>query len=115
MKRESGFSLLEVIVALALLGIIGVLFLGSAVNSANARVQNDERATAKILAESVLDSVKKMPYGPTYTVAVPEEYAGYANDITVENFANSKIQKLTVSITRGGREILALESYKVER
>ena len=72
MKSQKGMALLEVIVALALLGIIGVLFMQGAVNSAHARVQVDERASAKILAESVIESEKKMDYNSTYNVTVHE-------------------------------------------
>jgi type II secretory pathway pseudopilin PulG len=115
MRREKGTALLEVIVSLALLGIISVLFLGSASNSANARVQADERASAKILAESIIDSVKKMDYSSEYAVAVPDEYPGYAADITAECLESADIQKLTVVILRGEREILTLENYKVNR
>lgn len=115
MKQEKGISLLEVIVALALLGIIGVLFLSGTVNSASARYIADEHASAKMLAESILDATKKMAYASSYNVTVPDEYTGYTANLTVENFANSNIQKLTVAIGHNHREILTLENYKVNR
>ncbi len=115
MKQEKGTSLLEVIIAVALLGIIGVLFLGSAANSANARVAADERASAKILAESIIDSVKKMPYSSSYEVTIPDEYAGYTADLTADYLESNDIQKLTVVITHLNREVLTLENYKVNR
>ncbi len=117
MKTEKGSSLLEVIVALALLGIISVLFLGSAANSANARVTADERTSAKILAESIIDSVKKLPYSANYTVTIPADYPGYTANITAANaYADSTdIQKLTVVITHRERNVLTLENYKVNR
>lgn len=115
MKSQKGMALLEVIVALALLGIIGVLFMQGAVNSAHARVQVDERASAKILAESVIESVKKMDYNSTYNVTVPAEYPGYTANLTAEYMGSNDIQKLTVVITHLGREVLTLENYKVNR
>lgn len=115
MKSEKGTALLEVIVSLALLGIISVLFLGSANNSAHARVQADERASAKILAESVIDSVKKMDYSSEYLVALPDGYPGFTAEVTAECLESPDIQKLTVVILHGGRELLTLENYKVNR
>jgi prepilin-type N-terminal cleavage/methylation domain-containing protein len=115
MKQEKGMTLLEVIVSLALLGIISVMFLSGAQNSSKARFQADERASAKILAESVIDSVKKMDYASSYNVTIPSEYTGYTADLTAECLDSSDIQKLTVVITHGSRQVLTLENYKVDR
>jgi prepilin-type N-terminal cleavage/methylation domain-containing protein len=114
-KREKGTTLLEVMVSLALLGIIGVLFLEGVMNSANARVLADEHASAKILAESIIDTVKKMDYSPSYTVTIPQDYAGYTADLTVAYLDSPDIQQLTLVISHGNRELLTLENYKVNR
>ena len=115
MKLEKGSSLIEVLIALALLGIIGVLFLGGVANSSTARVTADERASSKILAESLIDSVKKMDYDSTYDITIPDEFSTYSANLTVESLGNDNIQKLTVVITHLGREVLTLENYKVNR
>jgi type II secretory pathway pseudopilin PulG len=115
MKRENGSTLLEILVALALLGIINVLFLGSVGNSSNARVMADERASAKILAENLMDDIKKQVYEPSYSLAIPEEFEGYSANLTVSGMANGSIQKLTIVIEHMNRDVLTLESYKVER
>jgi len=115
MKSEKGTSLLEVLIALALLGIIGVLFMNTAMDSAHARVQVDERTSARILAETVIDSVKKMDFSASYTVTVPDDYPRYTADLEVVYLDGNALQKITVSIGRDGREILTLENYKVNR
>lgn len=115
MKAEKGTALLEVMISLALLGTISILFLGSAMNSANARVQADELASAKILAESILDSVKKMDYSSSYDITIPDEYEGYTAECTADYLDSNDIQKLTVTVLHHGREILTLENYKVNR
>lgn len=115
MRFEKGSSLIEVIVALALLGIIVVLFLGGVTNSSTARVTADERVSAKMLAETLIDTVKKQPYLSSYNVTIPNEYPGYSADLTVANFANDNIQKLTIVIGHLDRAVLTLESYKVNR
>jgi Tfp pilus assembly protein PilV len=115
LRQEKGTALLEVLVSLALMGIIGVLFLSGAQNSAKARLQADQRASAKILAESIIDSVKKLPYSASYEVTVPPEYPGYTATLTADYLASSDIQKLTVVVSHGSRTLFTLENYKVDR
>ncbi|OGO00659.1 MAG: hypothetical protein A2Y58_05195 [Chloroflexi bacterium RBG_13_51_52] len=115
MKHEKGSTLLEVLVALALLGIVSVLFLGSVANSSTARVIADERVSAKILAESLIDNIKKQGYESSYDVSIPPEYIGYSANLTVESLANGNIQKLTIVIEHFNRDVLTLESFKVDR
>jgi prepilin-type N-terminal cleavage/methylation domain-containing protein len=120
MKKQKGMSLLEVLVSLALLGIISVLFLSSAANSANARSQADERTSAKTLAESVIEAVKKADYSANYTAAVdeamaPEEYHNYSVDLTAAFMDSPDIQKITVDVYHSGRKVLTLENMKANR
>jgi prepilin-type N-terminal cleavage/methylation domain-containing protein len=114
-KNEKGSTLLEVLVALALLGIVSVLFLSSVANSSTARVNADTRVSAKILAESLIDDIKKQVYEPSYTITIPPEFEGYSANLTVQSMANGNIQKLIITIGHLNREVLTLESYKVER
>jgi|WetSurMetagenome_2_1015567.scaffolds.fasta_scaffold21674_2 prepilin-type N-terminal cleavage/methylation domain-containing protein len=120
MKTQKGNSLLEVLISLALLGIISVLFLSSAANSANARFQADERASAKTLAESVIETVKKADYSSSYTATVPDEYQGYTVELTAAYLENEgipipNIQKITVDVYHGDRKVLTLENLKANR
>ena len=116
MKRnEKGSTLIEVLVALALLGIISVLFLTGLANSSTARVTADTRVSAKILAETLIDDIKKQSYESSYDITIPEEYDGYTANLTVQAMANGNIQKLIITIEHLDREVLTLESFKVER
>lgn len=116
MKNEIGTSLLETIVALALLGIIAVAFLSALATSSNARSIADEHASARILAESQLEDIKKQTYAFSYDpVSIPAEYPGYSAAIDIDNLRNGNIQKITVTIMHHDRDIETLESYKVNR
>ena len=115
MKYEKGSSFLEVLVALALLGIISVLFLGSVSNSSSARVNADTHVSSKILAESLMDDIKKQNYAPSYNFTIPPEFPDYTANLTVESIGNGNIQKLSIIIDHFNREVFTLESFKVER
>jgi prepilin-type N-terminal cleavage/methylation domain-containing protein len=115
MKCEKGSTLLEVLVALALLGIISVLFLSGVANSSTARVAADERVSAKILAESLMDNIKKQGYESSYNIAIPSEFAGYTANLTVESMANGHIQRLSITTRHLNHDVLTLESFKVDR
>jgi prepilin-type N-terminal cleavage/methylation domain-containing protein len=62
MEKEKGFSLLEVIIAIALIGIVAVAFLGALATGSKAIFIADERATAESLARSQMEYVKNQDY-----------------------------------------------------
>ena len=115
MRNEKGSTLLEVLVALALLGIISVLFLSGVVNSSTARVTADERVSAKILAESLIDDLKKQEFESSYNITIPSEFPDYSANLTVESLANGYIQRITIVVEHLDEDILTLETYKVDR
>jgi Tfp pilus assembly protein PilV len=116
MKSQRGASLLETLVALVLLGIIGAAFLSALATTANARSIADEKATARILAESQTENLTKQPYKFSYdSIPIPDEYAGYTADVVVDPMRNGNIQKITVTVRHHNRDVITLESYKVNR
>ena len=89
--------------------------MGGVANSSTARVAADERVSAKILAESLMDNIKKQGYESSYNIAIPSEFAGYTANLTVESMANGHIQKLSITIRHLNHNALTLESFKVDR
>ncbi|OGO24927.1 MAG: hypothetical protein A2144_04465 [Chloroflexi bacterium RBG_16_50_9] len=116
MKNQNGSSFIEAAVALALLGIIGVTFLGAMATSSTTRTIADEHATSRILAESQMEEVKKQTYAFSYNpITVPPEFDGYYAIIDVDNMRNGNIQKISITIRHHNKEITTLESYKVNQ
>ena len=116
MKRETGSTLIEAIVALALLGIIGAVFLGALATSSSTRALADEHASARILAESQMENIRRQDYSFSYDPPlIPAEYTSYSTRIDVENLRNGNIQKITITARHHDRDITALESYKTNR
>jgi prepilin-type N-terminal cleavage/methylation domain-containing protein len=112
-KGQKGMTLLETMLALAIMGIISASFLTGLATTSTARVTNDERSSGKILAESIMETIKKEPYTPSYDVPVPPAFAGYGASIDIVE--NNNLQDITITIIHRNRAILTLESYKVNR
>jgi len=62
--RSRGFSMLEVVIAIGLLGIIAVAVLSALSTASMALIMADQRATAESLARSQMEYVKQQDYIP---------------------------------------------------
>ena len=122
--NSRGLGLIEVMVALALLGIIAVAFLGGLATASKAIFIADERATAESLARSQMEYVKNQDY-IDYSVPGHKVYelittpAGYEIEpVTVEQLQNG-LQKITVKVYHNKPDkpepVIILVNYKVNR
>lgn len=122
-RGESGIMMVETIVAIAVLGIVAVVFLSGLATTSKAAIVADEQATAENLARSQMEYAKNLTYvyeASAYTPAplpAGDGYVGYSVTISAEplNAPDDGIQRLTVVVQRSGRELHRLEGYKVDR
>ena len=131
-KNEKGISLIEVLIALAILGLVAAAFLSGLATASMSLFIADERATAESLARSQMEYVKSIDYvdeATSYPAApIPQEHidAGYSATITALPLhdPDKGIQKITVVVKHDGKEIftfirdgekITLEGYKVNR
>jgi len=125
MKGEKGFSLIEVTMAIAVLGIVAVAYLGALATGSKAIMIADERATAESLARTQIEYVRSQEYDAApweYTVTsstrnpidpptwwdpgndnpplLSGDYNGYTASIAVEplHILDDGIQIITVTI-----------------
>lgn len=121
MKSEKGISLIEELVALAIIGLIAVLFLSSMDTTYRGATTTKQIDTARVLAQGQMEYVKKLDYSSS-GVYTPQtisstDYPGYSATIAATPAAqrDSLIQTITVNITRNGKTVATLQDCKVKR
>ncbi len=122
-SSESGVTLIETVVALAILGTIAVTFLSGLATTSRAAFTADEQATAESLAQSQMEWAKNANYSYEATAYSPapipsdKDYLNYTAAITAEPLYNPDdgIQRITITVKRSNKEVIKLEGYKVDR
>jgi len=121
--RESGVTLIETVVALAILSAIAVAFLSGLATTSRAVFIADERTTAESLARSQMEWAKSVDYvydAAEYSPApIPsgKDYINYSATIAAEPLRTpgDGIQKITVTVKRSDKGVIELEGYKADR
>jgi prepilin-type N-terminal cleavage/methylation domain-containing protein len=137
--RSRGFTLVEVLVAIALMATIAVAVLGALSTASLALITADKQATADSLARSQMEYVKNQDYNSTQPggEAIYEEIApipdGYSIcsvnrdgeivsgviGIPCENGTavnqDNGLQRIELVIENSGKVVNTLEGYKVDR
>ncbi len=117
LKDQRAFSLIELVIAIGILGLVATAFLAALSTSSKALFTADQRETAKNLAESQLEYVKDLDYATTYSPApIPAQYPNYLASISTVNITSrdSDIQKINVTIRHQGRDVITLSGFKVK-
>jgi prepilin-type N-terminal cleavage/methylation domain-containing protein len=123
MKNQEGFTLVEVLISLALLGIVAAGILGALGTSSKATLTNDVQTTAQNLAEGQMEYVRNQPYSagdsPEYALVsnVPTGYSIGCTVIRLDPEGDGSddddgLQKIVVAVNFGGVTAATLEAYK---
>jgi prepilin-type N-terminal cleavage/methylation domain-containing protein len=134
LRKENGFTLIEILVALTIIGIVAVGFLSAMTTSSRAAIKADQMDTARTLAQSVMEYIKEQKYASSYVLPSAMfgsdsneflDYPGYtAGAIYTDAWRivpatpserDSLIQTITVTIYFGGKSVATLEDCKTKR
>lgn len=121
LKAEQGFNLIEVLIGLAILALVGGVFLIATSTASRAVIVGQEQVSAEGLAKSQMESIKQEPYSEdqlyTKLAQIP---AGYDIQIAVERLdprvdmtgTDQGLQKIIITVTHLGQTAFTLEGYK---
>lgn len=132
-QGQAGISLIESLVAVAILGAIGVVFMTSLGTAYKSVGILDEQQQAETLIRSQLEDIKNSPYqdsgvypvtvdlppqySMTITVTPPTKIGTLDNNTPLEEllgYSVTTIQEITVSVSHGGKPVLAVACYKLK-
>ncbi|MBN2074452.1 MAG: type II secretion system protein [Dehalococcoidales bacterium] len=119
-NSQSGMTLIESIVAIAILSAISVVFLGGLVVSSKGTLESDEQATAESVARCQMEWVQGSTYVDNATQYIPmnldnfNDYVGYSANISAEplHSPDDGIQKVTITVFHNGNWVMSIEGYK---
>ncbi len=128
-NSQKGFLLIEILVGLALMGIIAAGFINGLSTTFTGVTVSQERVTAESLAKSQIEYIKIQDYIPVAEydpvtkcyelIDIPADLvaAGYTVEITsLEPHPISdviELQSITVAVKRNGEGKMSIEVYRV--
>jgi len=134
---QKGVTLIETLVALALLGIFGVAFLSAISTSAITMASTQRNVDVEGLARAQMEYTKNCNYDPhdygppeippdyttldelvpgnPYAIVIPTGYSINVTATALDLSSDTGIQKITVTVSKDGGALLVMEGYKVNR
>ncbi len=121
-RGQLGFTLIETLLAMFILGFLGVTLLTGLWSLSRVNIVGKEQTTAESLARSEMEFIKTQPYqsAPVAAYGTPSSLpipAGWTMSTSVASVHTSDdgIQAVTVYVSHNGRGILSVTDYKVNR
>ncbi len=121
MKSQRGFSLIETIVALALVGTVCVALITGLGVASKTMSGADAQETAKDLAIAQMEYVQNQTYDnndnpPVYQVLpnIATQFPGFSVATPMAERLDDSIQKITIEVNQGGKTVYTLTGEKVK-
>ena len=119
---QSGMTLIETLVALAILGLVAATFLYGLATASKATIIANEQTIAESLVRSEIEYVKNCDYqylASEYPIApaltLPEGWVVPPPVVELVHATDDGIQKVTVTAEYNGETIFSVVVYKVDR
>lgn len=110
---QPGAVLIEVVLSVAILGMVGIGFLTALSTGIITTARVDERTTAINLARSQLEDVKLQSYIEPTAYATITPPAGYTIKLKDTTLNTNVLQEIVVNVASNGEKIVELGGYKV--
>jgi prepilin-type N-terminal cleavage/methylation domain-containing protein len=120
MKNQRGFSLLDVLVSLAIFSILSGGFLSALIDSTGAVISVDQKDSGRALAQSQMEYIKEQDFANSYSAnsSILSEFPGYEIDsiiVATPTERDALIQEITINVTQNGEPVTSLQDFKVKR
>jgi type II secretory pathway pseudopilin PulG len=118
LNNQKGISLVEAMVALAILGTSVVAFIIALSTGSLTITEQNKETTAQSLAQTQMEYTKDYPYAvgaATYPVLPPPATYNVTVGVTAVPSTDTNIQKITVTVFKEGNNVLTITDYKVNR
>lgn len=125
--RQEGFTLIEVLISIALIATIGCAVLGALMTATRVTISNNERTMAESLAQAQMEDIMRSTYDdvfnpPQYSaISFPDPNYGIAItaarldvDGDWDTSSDEGCQKITVQVSHHGNQVIILEAYKAK-
>ena len=120
-RGEGGFTLLEMLVAVAILGLVGVGIMAALGTGFRSQDITREQVRAENLVRGALEEIRNQTYLASYTLTVPVP-SGYSIAVDTQPYclapdcqSDDNIQKNTVTVSRDGKHLVTIEDLKTRR
>ena len=119
-QRQRGVTLIELLVASAIFGAIGVIFVNALATGQTESYRVERMSEAESVARTQIELIKSLPYNddnsyPIVTDTGDKYTAGIeVIDVSPVEYPNT-IQKIVVTVNLNGNSLLSLETLKVKR
>ena len=125
MKSEAGFSLIDCLLAIGLMGIFALTVPSAMVGASRATMSTNQHTMAESLARSQMDYIQNQPYDsvnmPPFYAEIPDVPASYSITPTAVRLDprgdgttnDDGLQEITVNVKHNDKLLFTLIDFKV--